>query len=179
MIKGDHVYLRPIQKEDMYSFYQATQDEEIRYMTGTRDSFTMEQLAHHFTTISQDESRRDFAICLSQNNELIGDLSIVEIDEMNKKAGFRIAIHNPTYFNKGYGSEATKLAILFSFEQLKLNRLQLEVFSHNKRGMKAYEKVGFKKEGVLRQSLYINNQYSDEIIMGITRADYKTFKCTV
>ena len=74
--------------------------------------------------------------------------------------------------SKGYGTEATKLAQKFAFEVLKLNRLELEVFSHNIRGIKAYGKAGFKIEGILRQAHHINQTYSDEIIMGILKEEY-------
>lgn len=74
---------------------------------------------------------------------------------------------------KGYGSEAIKIVLQFVFEELHLNRLQLEVFDHNLRGIRAYEKVGFVKEGVLRESLYYNGNYSDEIIMAILKTNYK------
>jgi RimJ/RimL family protein N-acetyltransferase len=112
------------------------------------------------------------------SEELLGDLSILEIDQANHKAGFRIALHNTNHLNKGYGTEAVQLALQYTFEQLELNRLQLDVFSHNIRGIKSYEKAGFKKEGVIRQSLYFNNQYSDEIIMGMLQKDYYELKNT-
>lgn len=177
-ITGTTVYLRPVQKNDMSSFFNAVQDEEIRYMTGTTKTFTMEQLYEHYERMTNDEHRFDFAICLLNSDEVLGDLSILEIDEANQKAGFRIALHHQQIFNKGYGTEAIQLALRFAFEQLKLNRLQLEVFSHNIRGIKAYEKAGFKIEGVLRQSLYVNNQYSDEIIMAMLRTDHDELKDT-
>src|SRR5690606_15857952 len=113
------------------------------------------------------------AICLVDDNEVIGDLSVLDIDQYNKKAGFRISLHNKNIINKGYGTEAARLAQKFTFEKLKLNRLELEVFSHNIRGIKAYEKAGFKKEGVLRQSLYMNNTYSDEVLMGMLQEEYQ------
>lgn len=171
-MKGNRVYLRPVQKEDMKSFYQATLDDEIMYMTGTKNAFTLEQLYEHFERITKDETRFDFSICLIDGDELIGDLSILDIDKENNKAGFRIALHHKKYFNKGYGTEAVQLALSFAFEKLRLNRLQLEVYSHNLRGIKSYEKAGFKKEGVIRESLYLNNQFSDEIIMGILQREY-------
>ncbi|GIN17828.1 GNAT family N-acetyltransferase [Shouchella clausii] len=177
-ITGTTVYLRSVQKNDMSSFFNAVQDKEIRYMTGTTKTFTMEQLYEHYERMTNDEHRFDFAICLLNSDEVLGDLSILEIDEANQKAGFRIALHHQQIFNKGYGTEAIQLALRFAFEQLKLNRLQLEVFSHNIRGIKAYEKAGFKIEGVLRQSLYVNNQYSDEIIMAMLRTDYDELKDT-
>ncbi|MDV2682805.1 GNAT family protein [Alkalihalophilus lindianensis] len=175
-MKGESVYLRTIKKKDLESLYQAIQDEEIRYMTGTRSAFSMEQLSEYYQRIMSDETRYDFSICLTGTEELIGDLSILEIDEENKKAGFRIALHHTNHFNKGYGTEALQLALQFAFDTLNLNRLQLEVFSHNVRGIKSYEKAGFKTEGIIRESLYINNHYSDEMIMGILKKEYDALK---
>jgi len=172
MIKGKSVYLRSIKDEDMESIYKSCQDEEFLYMTGTRKSFTLDEIIKSYKQFSEDSTRYDFAICLLNNNEVIGDLSVLDVDNDNKKAGFRIALHNKNIISKGYGTEATKLAQKFTFEELNLNRLELEVFSHNIRGIKAYEKAGFKKEGVLRQSLYINNTYSDEILMGMLQEEY-------
>ena len=176
MINGCLTYLRPIKEEDIESIYKATKEEEIRYMTGTTNIFTIEDIINHYERVSKDDSRYDFAICLKESNLVIGDLTISDIDERDNKAGFRIALHNIDSLGKGYGTEAVKLAIYFAFEKLKLNRLQLEVFSHNPRGVKAYEKAGFTIEGILRQAIYINNQYSDEIIMSILREEYDKVK---
>lgn len=172
MIKGTFVYLRFIKEEDMESIYMSCQDEEFLYMTGTRKIFTLDEIIKSYKQFSKDPTRYDFAICLVDTDEIIGDLSIVDIDQDNKKAGFRISLHSKNTLNKGYGTEATQLALKFTFEELKLNRLELEVFSHNVRGIKAYEKAGFKKEGTLRQSLYMNNKYSDEVLMGMLQEDY-------
>ncbi|MFE3577634.1 GNAT family N-acetyltransferase [Lysinibacillus sp. NPDC059133] len=172
MIKGMFVYLRPIKDEDIESIYKSCQDEEFLYMTGTRKSFTLDEINKSYKQFSKDPTRYDFAICLLDSNEIIGDLAILDIDQNNKKAGFRISLHSRDTLNKGYGTEATQLAQKFTFEELKLNRLELEVFSHNIRGIKAYEKAGFIKEGTLRQSLYMNNKYSDEVLMGMLQEDY-------
>lgn len=133
----------------------------------------MEQIKAHINDINNDSSRYDFAICLKSSDEMIGELSIFDLDEENRKAGFRISMASISLTGKGYGTEAINIVLSFVFNQLELTRLQLEVFSHNTRGIRAYEKVGFVKEGVLRQSLYYNEQYSDEIIMAILKSDYE------
>ncbi|MFU0792033.1 MAG: GNAT family N-acetyltransferase [Virgibacillus proomii] len=175
-IRGESVYLRTIIKQDMLSFYQAVQDEEIRYMTGTKNIFSLEQLYEHYDRISSDKTRYDFAICLVSDDQIIGDLSILDIEQTDRKAGFRISLHNQNYFNKGYGTEAVQLALAFVFEKINLNRLQLEVYSHNIRGMKSYEKAGFKREGVIRESILLNDVYFDEIIMGMLQKEYYQIK---
>ena len=102
---------------------------------------------------------------------MIGELSILDIDSPNHAAVFRIAMNHTKHTGKGFGTEAMELIIDHVFNGLKLNRLQLEVFSHNVRGIRAYEKVGFIKEGILREALFYQGNYSDEIIMSILKSD--------
>ncbi|WP_375106486.1 GNAT family N-acetyltransferase [Lysinibacillus fusiformis] len=171
MVKGQKVYLREISVNDSESIEKCFQNEEIMYMTGTRNLLTKEQIKEAIYRFKED-SRYDFAICLVDNDQVIGDLAIMEVDLDNKKAMFRIALHGLEDCGRGLGSEAVQLAQKFTFEELCLNRLELQVYSHNIRGIKSYEKVGFKKEGVLRQALFMNNAFSDEIIMSILLEEY-------
>ncbi|MFK3937575.1 GNAT family N-acetyltransferase [Alkalihalobacillus sp. NPDC078783] len=171
------IYLRELKREDLNMIYQSLDNEEILYMTGTKKTFTFDQVVNHYEACQKDDTRYDFAVCLKKNDEMIGDLSIVEVEEENRKASFRISLHQTSTLGKGYGTEAVKKALAFAFEELKLNRLQLEVYSHNLRGYYAYKKAGFVEEGRLRQSLYMNGTYSDEIIMSVLRDEYEQQMC--
>ena len=171
-LESERIYLRPLIELDAPIMLENTMVEEIRYMTGTKSHFTLGQIQTHIKNINNDPSRCDFAICLKSTDEMIGELSILDIDVENRKAGFRISMASISLTGKGYGTEAIKIVLPYVFEQLKLNRLQLEVFSHNLRGIRAYEKVGFVTEGVLRQSLYYNNESFDEIIMAFLKSDF-------
>ncbi|HDX9652754.1 GNAT family N-acetyltransferase [Bacillus wiedmannii] len=172
-LESKRIYLRPLCQLDAPIILESTTDDEIRYMTGTKSTFSLEQIKTHIDHINNDSSRYDFAICLKSTEEMIGELSILDIDEENKRAVFRISMLSIALTGQGYGTEAITIVLKFVFEQLYLNRLQLEVFSHNLRGIRAYEKVGFVKEGTLRQSLFYNDTFSDEIIMAILKSDYK------
>lgn len=171
-LKSERIYLRSIMETDAPIMLESTKDEEIRYMTGTKSTFTLEQIQSYIKNISKDSSRIDLAICLNESDQMIGELSITDIEKEAKKAGLRISMNTIELTGKGYGTEAMKLILYYVFEDLKLNRLQLEVFSHNIRGIRTYEKVGFIKEGTLRDSLNYNGKYSDEIIMSILKKDY-------
>lgn len=173
---NERIYLRPVEAEDAPLFLNHTEDEEIRYMTGTKARFSVKQIQDHIERIQQDDSRYDFTICLNATDQLIGELSVLDIDLGNQSAGFRITMNSMALTGKGYGTEAIELVLKFVFDELKLNRLQLEVFSHNERGIRAYEKNGFKREGVLREAIHYNGAFSDEIIMAIIRSDYQKAK---
>lgn len=172
-LENERIYLRSIIESDAPIMLESTKDEEIRYMTGTKSTFTLEQIQSYINNISKDSSRNDLAICLKENDQMIGELSITDIEKEAKKAGIRISMNSIELTGKGYGTEAIRLILKFVFEDLKLNRLQLEVYSHNIRGIRTYEKVGFIKEGTLRESLFYNGKYSDEIIMSMLKKDYE------
>ena len=174
LLIGERIYLRLLEPVDAASILSMTEDEEIRYMTGTKPRFTEQQIRQHIKIWADDPSRYDFAICLKENNEMIGDIALFDINNDDKKAGFRIAMHEMGLTGKGYGPEAIEMMIHFVFLELKFNRLQLEVYSHNTRAIKAYRKLGFVKEGVLRDALLYDGNYSDEVIMSMLKTDYES-----
>ncbi|MBB4824838.1 RimJ/RimL family protein N-acetyltransferase [Sporosarcina luteola] len=171
-IEGERIYLRPLGKEDAAALLEMTMDEEIRYMTGTKAVFNLDQIKQHIENCTADPTRQDFAICSKMDHSIIGELSILDMDEEDRKAGFRISMRSVQLTGKGYGTESIQLVLQYVFDHLRLNRLQLEVFAHNIRGIRVYEKTGFQREGVLRQSLKYNGEYVDEIIMAILKQDY-------
>jgi RimJ/RimL family protein N-acetyltransferase len=78
----------------------------------------------------------------------------------------------PEEWGKGYGSEATRLVLRYAFETLNLNRVWLHVYEYNERGLRAYEKAGFRREGRLRQEMFRDGRYWDTIVMGILRDEW-------
>lgn len=91
-LEHEGVYLRNLRESDAQTILEATKNEEIRYMTGTKHHFTLEQIKDYIEKVKNDSSRYDFAICLKGNDTMIGDLSILDINKEDNKAGFRIAM---------------------------------------------------------------------------------------
>ncbi len=57
--------------------------------------------------------------------------------------------------------------INYGFNELGLHRIFLTASSDNPGALKAYERAGFKIEGLMREAFFRNNKYSDKVIMGI------------
>lgn len=75
--------------------------------------------------------------------------------------------HRPRGRGRGIGTEATRLIVGHGFEQLGLHRIALELYSHNHRARRVYEKVGFVEEGVRRQTQLRDGEWADETLMAI------------
>jgi len=123
--------------------------------------------------ILKNKNEKYFLILLG--NCPIGTTSII-IDEKNKCGNFSIMIGARKEWGKGYGRKAIQLILNYAFYVLKLNRVELDVFSFNKRAINIYKKVGFKIEGKRRQKVFWNAKFYDEIEMGLLKSEWKIIK---
>jgi ribosomal-protein-alanine N-acetyltransferase len=64
------------------------------------------------------------------------------------------------------------LVLDHAFSTLDVHRIELRVLAYNQRAMRCYEKCGFKREGVLRDSVLIAEQWEDDVMMSILKDDY-------
>lgn len=62
----------------------------------------------------------------------------------------------------------------YGFGILNLHRIELEVFTYNKRAAHVYEKIGFVREGVRRHALFYNHEYHDVILMSMLEDEYRS-----
>jgi ribosomal-protein-alanine N-acetyltransferase len=106
----------------------------------------------------------------------IGGCSLREFNHVARSAEFAILIGEAAYRGKGYGTEATRLAVKIGFEEFNLNRIWLRVNANNIAGVRAYEKAGFVKEGLHRQYGFVGGSYYDAYTMAILRSDYERMK---
>jgi RimJ/RimL family protein N-acetyltransferase len=172
-LEGEKVYLRPISVDDTETYLQLLTDPKTRKLTGTQKSFNKEQIRDYITSRNQDPSNVLLLISLQINDKVIGDIQLLEIDTINQSCYIRISIESEENQGKGYGTEALKLMLEYGFGILHLHRIELNVFSFNKRALHVYENLGFKIEGIQREALFYDHQYHDSIIMSMLAHEYR------
>jgi RimJ/RimL family protein N-acetyltransferase len=176
VMHADTITLRPLTGADAEAIFASFGDKEIDRLTGTQATFTFEQVQAHYDRVETADDRVDYAIVLKDDPAtLLGEVVLNDIDEDNQVATFRILVLHAENFGKGYGSQATRLIVQYGFEQLKLYRIELEVYDFNPRAQRVYEKCGFKREGLRRDTLLWEGERHGAIIMGMTRPDYDDF----
>jgi len=111
-----------------------------------------------------------FSIICADDHRAIGFLSIKGIRGTQASAEVGIAIMEKEYRGEGYGTEALMQAVDYAFEELGLNLLGLTVFPSNQRAIRAYEKVGFRKKELLKDSWILpSGEHSDMWLMELAR----------
>ena len=114
-----------------------------------------------------------FIIQKLDDDRKIGMIDLAGINWQVGSAWVGIGIGVREFWGQGYGTDAMKIILRYGFTQLNLNRIQLDVFSINQRGMKSYLKAGFKHEGHLHGNLLKAGVRYDEVFMGILRREWE------
>ena len=84
-----------------------------------------------------------------------------------------IGLGDSANWGKGYGNEATRLALGFAFNELNLHRVQLTVFDYKPRAIYLYEKLGFQQEGIYREFLQRDERRFDMYLYGLRRHEWE------
>ena len=174
----DGYWIRLAKAEDVTNYYEQNYcplDKEVARLTGCKEEFTKEEITSFFLkSIGEDD--RYFFLIIAPDGKIIGESVINEIDWDLRCANFRIGLYHMTERGKGIGTWATEVTRDFAFEELKLHRLELDVYSFNPRAEKAYIKAGFKREGVLRDAVLDGDKYADDILMSILEDEWRALK---
>jgi RimJ/RimL family protein N-acetyltransferase len=171
------IYLRAFISNDYFKSYKWRNDFDISNGLICRKLFiSIENEKEWIEKTNRDKINNvKVAICLISDDEYIGNIYLTEIDHVNKNAGIGIFIGDKKHQNKGYATEAINLILDHAFNDLGLERVESKIFTSNKLSIKAHEKNGFIKEGVLRNYFFKNGKYNDVTIMSILKKEYISY----
>jgi RimJ/RimL family protein N-acetyltransferase len=151
------------------------QDAEFLRLYDSRPAYpkTEAELARWLEELQKDKNTFAFAVRPLEGDDLIGYLELDGVDWQHGVCGMSLAIGDRSNWGKGYGHEATQLALAFAFNELNLYRVQVTVFSYNERSLSLVEKVGFQREGVYREFLQRDGKRYDMILYGMLRHEWE------
>jgi len=125
-------------------------------------------------TLQEDPPKKIvFAITTRAGGELIGTMGLGEINYEHCQAemGFWIGVD---WWGKGYATEAGQALVRFGFEELKLNRIYAHYMVKNPASGRVLEKIGMKREGLLRQRVRKWGVFEDVVLLAMLKDDFQT-----
>ena len=168
---NENITLRSISESDTENVLRWRNSKEVVQYFNYQAKVTVADHQKWLDTKVKTGNVYQFIIHDSYLRKDVGSVYLQDIDHENSKAEYGIFIGEKEALNKGIGSVVAKTIISFAFKNLKLNRLFLQVHADNVRAIKCYENVGFMKEELLRNNVFVNGKYCDIVIMGIMRED--------
>lgn len=114
-----------------------------------------------------------FSILALPDLRPVGHLNLRDFDTPHRTAEFGILIGDPADRGRGYGGEATRLALRYAFDQLGVHNVWLDTTSANLAAIRAYEKAGFREIGRIREARRIGGVLADVVLMDCLPGDVR------
>ena len=117
-----------------------------------------------------------WGITLKDDGSLIGSCGFYKWEnEPHRKAemGYDLA---PAYWGRGIMREALQAIIRYGFEEMNLNRITVLVISYNDRSLRLVNRLGFVKEGVMRESAFFDGEFIDDVLLSLLRSDWTQYE---
>ena len=173
ILTGRKVYLRPFSRDDLPYIQKWSSDAELRRMIGEVAPMSRAETEKWYKELLGDKDRIWFVIVLKEGDRVIGEAGLLRMFRPWRNTDMTIIIGEEDAWGKGYGTEVGRLLLDYAFGRLGFHRISVGVVGFNKRALRFWESLGFKKEGVERDEYYYNNEYSDGIMMSILEDEFK------
>jgi len=174
-IEGKQINLRKLKKSDAPSIYQNAKDFEIARYTTLPHPYKLKN-AEDFIKITHQKIRKkkafELGIELKETKEIIGMISLINLDYDNKNAEIGYWL-GKKYWNKKIMKEAVNLILNFGFKKLKLVRIYARVMHPNISSAKLLEKSGFQYEGRMRKANLRRGKWLDDLRYSILSSEFK------
>ena len=142
---GRSVRLRPLREDDLPYLEQWWFDPSIVVLQNHTvlprpEGGVSEQFSQWSANTSSEAV--GFSIELTETEEFVGHITLYGRNPINQSATLAIVL-GPEFHGRGYGSDAVRQAVKYGFLQLGLNRIELQTWAFNTRGIASYTKAGF------------------------------------
>ena len=105
-------------------------------------------------------------------NAVIGTCTLTHLSATHQRAEIGFALRQ-TRWRQGLGTEAVTTALDFALNGLGLHRIEADVDPRNERSLKLLERLGFRREGHLRERYFMNGERQDAVMMAVLRAEWQ------
>lgn len=169
MISGDRVILRKLKISDITQRYiDWLNDPQVNQFLSVRDNQqNIDKVKNYIHSFKNNKNKLLFGIFEINTKLHIGNITFSSIDWKNEVGVVGIAIGDKNFWGKGFATEALRLAIKYAFAYLKLHRLEAGVNINNIASCKLFERVGFIRDGILKDREKVGDNYVAGIIYGL------------
>ena len=177
-IETPRMWLRLIEESDLPGLLEIIGDDEVTRFLGFSSWKTMVDAEAWFRRISAMQttgSAREFVIVAKQTGNILGRCGLFEFEEVDAHAGLGYILGRP-HWKQGYMREALTALIDCAFHEMSLRRLEARVEAHNTASTGLLQRLGFTKEGVLRERWMNKAGPMDAEIYGLLRNEWLRHK---
>lgn len=174
LLEAARVSLRHLEESDIDALFEIFSDEEaMRYWScaAFAEKAQAAELLRGIHDSFKEKTLFQWGVAQNSDNRIIGTVTLFNIDKENRRAEIGYAL-NRRFWGQGLINEALKTLINQAFSNWDFNRIEADVDPHNTASIRTLEKLGFQKEGFLRERWFVNGQVQDAFFYGLLKKDW-------
>ncbi|MGP3969228.1 GNAT family N-acetyltransferase [Streptomyces sp. 6N223] len=119
-----------------------------------------------------DEEQVVLAIEDLADEATVGALSTFDVDTRAGRFRYGIAVDRARR-RRGYATEAVGLLLRYMFDERRLHKCEAEVYAFNEASLRFHDRMGFTREGLLRDHEFFGGEHHDVVVVGITAPEFR------
>jgi len=173
-LTGDRICLRWMTDKDIPALFRVFSEGRVTRYWSSPPLESMEGASSLLTEIHQyfeSGSLYQWGIASIENDSVIGTCTLAGIDRTHLRCEIGFALH-PDHWGRGLAEEAVTLAVGWAIRELGMNRIEADIDPRNDASIRLVEKLGFRREGLLRERYHVNGEVQDSVIYGLLRREF-------
>ena len=175
VIPANDLTLRFLTEADLPATYEIFSHPEVmRYWSYPpwQDISQAQEWLMHVQEGYQTRTSLQLGIERRADRMLIGTCTLFQFHGPSRRAEMGYVLGRP-YWGFGYMNQALRALLRYAFETLDLNRLEADIDPRNTASAKTLERLGFQKEGYLRERWIVDHEVSDTALYGLLRREWQ------
>lgn len=171
-VKGKKVFLRYVSLKDFDEMIQMFRESRTFYKGLITPSHDFESF-QNYVERNDDEANESFVICRNSDEKIVGAINLSQIFRkafQNAYLGYSLGVK---YTGCGFMTEAINLILKYSFNDLKLHRIEANIQPHNTASIAVVKRCGFSKEGFSPKYLKVSGKWRDHERWAIIKENWR------
>ena len=173
--QGEKVRLRPLRTEDAEQAYIDSLDSPSRQLLqlGIELPTSTKSLKEFLEKYADCKDVNGLIIFAIENHEgeYVGGISLHARDQKNGVFSFGVNT-NASHRKKGYAEDAVRILLKYCFYEQRYQKCNSACIHTNTASIRLHKKLGFIEEGRRRRRWFLNGQYYDDVLFGLTREEF-------
>jgi RimJ/RimL family protein N-acetyltransferase len=177
-IEAARVRLRHLEESDTDSLFEIFSNAEaMRFWSWQpfKERAEAEKLLAEIHDDFRQKSLFQWGIALKTDDTVIGTTTLFRLDDKSRRAEIGYIL-NSRFWGSGYANEALTALLDYAFEQMKLHRIEADIEPRNAGSIKTVERLGFRREGLLRERWIVGDEMQDSVFYGLLERDWRASK---
>lgn len=173
-LASERLWLRFLNEADLPALYEIHSHPEVMRYWNFPPWTKIEQaqqMLNDTLEAYQDGSGLRLGIERKADQTLIGACSLFQFHETSRRAEIGYLLGRP-HWGFGYMHEALQALLDYAFNRMNLNRLEADIDPRNLASAKTLERLGFKREGHLRERWIVGDEITDTWLYGLLRREW-------